>query len=216
MKEMIIRIASVNDDVEVLYNNLITEEIIEKRISFQSFLTLISKKVNNGKEKVSCKFIEDSVIGYGCNGEREVYVVNQPEHRRFITYSVGKDNQAYEINFPASIYIIEVRNKSISDIEAFMYLEYKGKDTKLYKYAMANMLDENRICIGFAKRGIDESIIKTLEGIIYAPYSHETLNNIKGFRSTKSYFEYLSKNHISSKYLYSCKDTLENVMNKVG
>lgn len=214
MKEMIVRVSSKSDDVEVLINNLFTDEIIEKKITSQAFLDLMSKRLSDREEKVKCKFFDSSIIAYGCSGKKEVYVVNQPEHRRYITYSVGSDNDAYEINFPSSIYVIEVKKGAISNIKAFMYLEYEGQDTKLYKYAMANMLSDNDICIGNAKRKIEESVIKTLEGIIYAPYSHATLNNIKGFRSTKSYFEYLSQNHISHKYLYSCERTLGNVVNE--
>lgn len=94
-----------------------------------------------------------------------------------------------------------------------MYTEFKGKDTTLYKYAMANMLSGNNICIGNAERDVGESIIDALEKIIYAPYSHATLNNIKGFESTETYFKYLSEHSIDVKYLYASGKTLGDLFN---
>lgn len=206
MREAIIRVSDSTEDVEILVNNLIFEnEIIEKKVSLSKFAdginNLLKKDKNN---KIECELIEPGVIGFAKVGSFKKYIINQPEHRRYITYSVGKDNQAYEINFPSSIYVVHVENNRISSIEAYMYLEWKGKQTKLYDYAMANMLSESRICLGNAEKTIsNDSVIYSLEKIIYAPYSHVTLNNIKSFRTTKSYFEYLTKNHVEEKHLYS-------------
>lgn len=215
MREAIIRVSDSTEDVEILANNLIFEnEIVEKKITLGKFAEGINNLLKtNATQKIECDFLEPGVIGFAKVGSLKKYIINQPEHRRYITYSVGKDNQAYEINFPSSIYVVYVNNNRITSITAFMYLTWEGKQTKLYDYAMANMLSDSKICIGNAEKTIsNDSIIYSLEKIIYAPYSHETLNNIKGFRSTKSYFDYLENNHIQEKYLHSSSKKLVDIL----
>lgn len=218
MREAIIRIGDSSKDVEILVNNLVFDnEIIEKKMSFSKFVETLNDYLDKNKEiklNKPCKFIEPGVIGYNQFGSSEKYIINQPEHRRFITYSVGNDNQAYEVNFPSAIYAVYVENNKITNIKAFMYLKWEGMNTKLYEYAMANMLYNNNICIGRAEKNIsNDSVIYSLEKIIYAPYSHDTLNNIKGFYNTKKYFEYLSKNHIEEKYLIKTNLNLKDLFN---
>lgn len=212
MKEAIIRISAKSQDVEILVNNLlIKNDIIEKKLTLERFSQIINDYANKDRspKDMICKYLEPGVIGYANKNPYKKYIIQQPEHRRYITYSVGKDNQAFEINFPSSIYVIDVKDENITSIQAYMYLRWKGLDTKLYKYAMANMLTDNKICIGNAEKTIsNDSIIYSLEKIIYAPYSHATLNNIKGFRNTKTYFEYLNENSIEEKYLYSAQKRL--------
>ena len=118
-------------------------------------------------------------------------VTKQEEHRRIVTYK-GK---AYEINFPNSIYIICHNRSKIDVIEAYCYIEYNGLNTELYKYAMPNMLGANRICMGSAPRDIDPQNYKSaLENVIYTQYTHDWVDDIKSFRNTAAYFEYLEKN----------------------
>ena len=216
MREAIVRITDSSDDVEILINNLIMDnEIIEKKMSILKFTDSMNAYINkNAKNKanIQCKYIEPGVIGFSQVGRFERYIINQPEHKRYITYSVNNDNQAYEVNFPSSIYVVNIENNHILSIKAFMYLKWEGLNTKLYEYAMANMLNSNNICIGNAEKNISNgSVIYSLEKIIYAPYSHATLNNIKGFKNTKSYFEYLCSNHIEEKYLISTKRKLNDL-----
>lgn len=217
MKEMIVKITNQSLDVEILVNDLIKKEIVEKKLSAEKFLEILNDEMNGDKNArpIKIKFIEPEVIGFGTSGDgsREVYIINQKEHKRYVTYSVGECNRAYSIHFPSSIYKVRVKHRRIESIEAFMYTEFKGKDTTLYKYAMANMLSGNNICIGNAERDVGESIIDALEKIIYAPYSHATLNNIKGFESTETYFKYLSEHSIDVKYLYASGKTLGDLFN---
>ena len=218
MREAIIRIGDSSKDVEILVNNLVFDnEIIEKKMSFSKFVETLNDYLDkNERIKLNrpCKFIEPGVIGHDLAGSKEKYIINQPEHRRFITYSKGDDNQAYEVNFPSSIYVVYLSNNRISGIKAFMYLNWDGMNTKLYEYAMANMLANNNICIGNAEKDIsNNSVIYSLEKIIYAPYSHDTLNNIKGFKYTKKYFEYLSERHVEEKYLIKTNLILNDLFN---
>lgn len=216
MKEAIIRISAKSEDVEILVNNLLIDnDIIEKKITIEKFSQIINDYANRDRspKDMICKYLEPGVIGYANKNPYKRYIIQQPEHRRYITYSVGKENQAFEINFPSSIYVIDIKNDQITSIQAYMYMEWKGLGTKLYKYAMANMLTDNNICIGNAEKTIsNDSIIYSLEKIIYAPYSHATLNNIKGFHKTLDYFNYLKENHIEKRYLIDAKITLGEVL----
>ena len=72
------------------------------------------------------------------------------------------------------------------------------------------------ICIGGAERTIEGDLVSTLESIIYAPYSHTTVDNVKSFRKSKDYFEYLTKNHIEARYLRKHKFLLEDIFNQEG
>lgn len=222
MKELIIRIKDTSKDAEILYNNLITNEQIEKNISLDTLISILSKAPAADEGNVACSYIDPSIIGIGSSGNKKAVIVNQPEHVRYITYSVtNKDNitenKVYKINFPGAIYkvIIDIAKSEIKDIYAYMYLKYEALQTKLYQYAMPNMLSGNKICIGQADRSInDDNILQSLENIIYAPYSHEILNNIKGFRSTNKYFDYLTKNNIQERYLCDIKKILNDVFRK--
>lgn len=216
MKEMIVRITDVSTDVDLLFNSLAKNEVFEKNLSLDKFLEILQNnliKENNKKndQKIKCDVVENGVIGFGSNKNNKKYIIKQPEHQRYITYSVGKDNKVYKINFPSSIYCVFVRNNNIDHIEAYMYFEDNQLNTQLYAYGMPNMLSKNSICIGNAKREIYTSLMQTLEEIIYAPYSHAELNNVKAFRTTKSYFEYLQKNHIQKKHLYQSKKILKDL-----
>ncbi len=201
MKELIIRIKSDSEDAEVLFNDLFAEEVTEKSISREALMECLERYTKKDEVKLPLKLFEKNVIGYNRNKELEIFLVNQASHSRYVTYSIGKEEKAVKINFPNSIYLIQVRASLVNRISAYMYFEWHDEETELYKYAMPNMLSGDSICMGSANKRIDGSLMQTLENIIYAPYSHAELNNIKGFRSTKSYFEYLENNHILEKHL---------------
>lgn len=213
MKELIVRISDTSKDVEMLFNNLITNEITEKNLSFDKFIEILSNYVEDGSKEVPCSFIEEGVIAMGQHKNNKKIIVKQPEHKRYITYSVGDENKAFKINFPSSIYVVSIKNNVISDLEAYMYFEDLGQETVLYKYGMPNMLSGNKICMGNVDKSIKVSVIKTIENIIYAPYSHAELNNVKTFHKTTAYFEYLQENHVEKKHLYVANIKLKELIN---
>ena len=213
MKELIVRISDTSKDVDMLFNNLITNEITEKNLSLDKFLELLSNHFEDNEREAPCSFIEEGVIAVGQLKNNKKIIIKQPEHQRYITYSVDDSSKAYKINFPSSIYVVSTKNNEISSIEAYMYLEDLGKETALYKYGMPNMLGGNKICIGNADRTINDSIVLALEKIIYAPYSHRELNNVKSFNNTINYFEFLKDNHIEKKHLYVANKKLKDLLN---
>ncbi len=210
MKELIVKITDKNPDIEVLYNNFFKEEVIEKSLSLKAFLEIVNDSQSSSKD-LKCEYMHPSIIGFAEDGINKKYIINQPAHRRYITYSVNNENRGYSINFPSSIYIVYVNKNKVRGIEAYMYLEWKDLCTKLYRYAMPNMLMDNKMCIGNANKEIKESIIDALETIIYAPYSHEFLNNIKTFRNTKDYFDYLTAHEIEKKHLHDAQKLLKDL-----
>ncbi len=213
--EMIVRLVDGTDDVEILFNNLFTKEKKEKKLTLRSFIEVLTKTINSDSpyNKVDCFKIQPGVIGYGSYKGRQRYVIHQPVHKRYVTVSFGEINKSFFINFPSSIYSIDVDlQKRISNIDCYMYLDFEDDETKLYQYAMPNMLSENRFCIGQAPREIpDNDVIQALERIIYAPYSHAQLNNIKGFQSTLTYFEFLESDFIQDKHLYPTEKKLKDL-----
>lgn len=203
--EMIVRINSTDADVEVLFNDSIASEIIEKKISLKKFIDICNghlNQIHRDYKTTKVKKIEKNVIGYISSFGFEKYLINQPEHNRYVTWSFSDQNGGCKINFPNAIYEITVKNNQIKDINAYMYLEWKNYETELYKYAMPNMLFGNEICIGNAKKEIDNNLIQTLENIIYSPYSHFSLSNVKGFSNTEEYLRYLENNKVQKEYLY--------------
>lgn len=203
MKELIIRITN-DSDVEVLFNDLITDEVIEKKVSFgvfANYLSLHSKVFDNSKIKRNLKLNNEKILCSTVFNGAEYYVIKQEQHERYITCSLSDLTKALKINFPSSIYIVVCKNKKIESIESYMYFDWNGEKTKIYKYGMPNMLTGNKICIGNAPRDVDNDIIDSLEKIIYAPYTHSVLSNVKGFSSTIEYFNYLSTSKLMEKNL---------------
>lgn len=216
MSELIVRLSSFqnNSDVEVLVNDIVEDRVLEKKISLIEFAKIICKNLDNELDTpFKPIYLDKSIIGINRIGGKQIYLINQPLHQRFVTYSLGKDSRAMKINFPNSIYLVSVENEEVSEIKAYMYDAWNDKYTKLYKYAMPNMLGQNKICIGQANRKIENNdIIKTLENIIYAPYSHRNVNDVKSFKDTQDYFEYLSKNRLDKKYLFEANIQIKDLV----
>lgn len=208
MKQVILRIRSDEEDVEMLqYDTSKKSEMFSKadKKTVCDFLTSQFITKDKTHKNRSFTLTEKGIIAF----DDDCIIVNQPEHNRIVIY----DNKSYRINFPNSIYIIRHDAVRILDIEAFMYAKYEGVNTVLFKYAMPNMLGENKICMGSADKKIkNNDPVDALENIIFATYSHRTVNNIKSFSGTESYFEYLEKNSFPYELLMPLDYTLEKAM----
>lgn len=215
--EMIIKISSGHEDIEVLSHDFLEDEILEKKLSLDEFIKIIHKHYEKEKNRTEEKpaYFSDPIIGFSFKNGIKKYLINQPAHERFITYDINNESKGLKINFPASIYEVRVIGEKINEITAFMYIDFKGLDTELFKYGMPNMLGQNKFCIGHAKTNINGGIIQALENIIYAPYSHSNLNDVKGFKNTEDYFKYLETNHIQKKYLYETNLKLRDLVEEV-
>lgn len=186
MKQLIIRIDDTKDDAEVLESNEYDEEVFTS-ISKSKLLNILNTEFHQDDEKEDYTFVSDGLIAFSDNS----YVIRQPEHKRIVIY----EGIGYKITFPNSIYIIIASGNRIKKIKAFAYKEYKGTETELYRYPMPNMLSGNAICMGSAKRDIENrNVLNALENIIYAEYTHSTFDDLKSFRNTQEYFEYLIDN----------------------
>lgn len=206
--EAIFRLCPNCPDVEVLVNDGIAQQFTEKKLSIAALIQIL-KQHESSEDKGKPKIIYDSRILLQID---DYILINQPEHRRYITYSVENDTRSFSILFPNSIYLIKKENNQIISIEAYMYLLWEKEYTQLYHYAMPNMLAENKICIGLAPRLIENNnYIQALENIIYSPYSHAQLNNVKGFSNTVQYFQYLENHSIRKENLFSAKKTLKYI-----
>ena len=200
MEELIIRITDISEDVEILRHDHLLDKTLEKKMSLKAFVTELTSIANRTSDELEPKILPSGCIGYNCSGKKEIYVFNQPEHKRFITYSTGKINKAYKINYPSSIFVVVVNNNRFVRITQYMYVEYKGMETDLYYPAMPNTT--HNMCLGNVRTEIDNGdVLGSLEKIIYSPYSHSTVDNIKSFRNTEDYFNYLTTHSIEPKYL---------------
>lgn len=212
MFELVVRMTNLDKDVEVLKCDHVKGVITEKKISVKAFLKALNNIASGSGDYRTIKPtpIPKGCIGWNSLGENQVYVINQPEHQRYVTYSCGQTNKAYKINYPNSVFVVNVSSNRIMSITHYMYDEWEDMETKLYYPAMPN--SALNVCLGMAKRDIDNGdIIAALENIIYAPYSHSTVNNAKGFKSTEKYFEWLSENHMSKKYLVPYEGKLKDI-----
>lgn len=185
MKQMIIRINSTKHDAEVLTTE--NGQHLFKSIDSKEMMKLLknhfgNSKYNKSKPKVLSKNIYAQDLG--------VYAIVQNERKRFVTFK-GK---SYNIQFPNTFYIVHFSNDKIERIEAYSFKKFNGQKTVLYDYPMPNMLSGNCICIGTANRKIKSSVENTLDSIIETEFTHQHIDGIKGFKETKNYFEYLSKN----------------------
>lgn len=186
MKQLVIRIDDTKDDAEILESNEYDEEVFTS-ISKSKLLNILNTEFRQADEKEDYTFVPDGLIACSANS----YVIRQPEHKRIVIY----EGIGYKITFPNSIYIILTSGNRIQKIKAFAYKEYKGIETELFRYPMPNMLSGNAICMGSAKREIENrNVLNALENIIYAEYTHSTFDDLKSFRNTQEYFEYLLDN----------------------
>ena len=185
MKEMIIRIQSDRGDADILTKSGDSE--IFKRIRSDTLIKKLTQHFKKDDEDAAPKYIPPGVIGYAENCQ----VLIEPEEVKFVTY----DKKSYHNHFPNALYLVKSQGNKIVSIEAYSYKKWEGLKTKLYKYPMPNMLGGNMICLGSAPRQIkDNDYKRALDMIIYTQYSHAYVNNIKSFKNTVDYFEYLEKN----------------------
>jgi len=206
LKQIIFRADTVSEDIEVLKVDENGNEYFSA-IDIQSLMDKLKKMkpiaTDNKRQKLI--FLDDQYIAFN----DKCVVINQQEHKRIVTYQ----NKAYNILFPNSIYFIDYVDGKIKNIEAYSYKEYEGKETELFKYPMPNMLTENRICIGSAPRSIvNNDYVKALENIIFTQYTHSHVDNIKSFKETIKYFEYLSSNKFPYDLLISTRYKLKDIL----
>lgn len=202
------RINDINSDVEVLEYDGIQKKEYFSAMSIDSLIarleTFVDKRSKNNEKREIILF-SDQIIGIGNN----CVAIMQKEHKRIVTY----DGKAYNISFPNSIYLMAYKGDKADSICAYCFKDFIGKDTELYKYAMPNMLTENRICMGTAPKKIEnKDYVKALEKIIFTQYTHIHTDNIKSFKETKKYFEYLSNNDFPYDLLISVNMKLKDVI----
>lgn len=204
--EMIFRISDQVEDAEMLVCDKQKEYF--KAVSIKQLINSLSSMLRQDTfidYKKDLIIADDDLIAVSPN----CIVTKQHERKRILTYA-GK---AYKVNFPNSIYVICHHAGQIKQLEAYCFKEYDGMNTKLYRYAMPNMFGDNTICMGTANREIDVKKYKdALEEILCTQYTHAKPDNIKKFKSTSEYFDYLKDNDFPYDLLYSTGKTLKDVM----
>lgn len=208
MNEVIARINSLVDYVDIAIKDDHGEAMF-KKIAKEEYVKIVNEtlKDNSAFVKKNIKLLNQQIIAIN----EHFAVVRQEGSKKIVTYSIN--GEAYKINFPNAIYIIEISGAKIRGIECYAYKEYKGEETELYEYPMPNELSGNHMCIGNADRSIkDNDIVGALEKIIFTPYSHTTFSGMNGFSNTQKYFEYLEKNEFPYKLMKSLRKKLGDVL----
>lgn len=207
MKEMIIRISETKNDVDVLTVNSKKQEIFSS-LSKEKFMDILTSEfVINDESNLhkSMTFCDDRIIAFNGN---EI-LIKQDDHKRVVLYN----NKAYKISFPNSLYLLCHSGDKIVYICAYCFKEYKGLQTDLYRYPMPNMLHSNRICMGSADTRIqNKDFFQALENVIYAEYTHNTFSDLKSFKNTEEYFNYLTENEFPYNYLIPLNINLANII----
>ena len=206
MKQLVFRVTDNSQDIELLTYDQTTKKEFFSAIKANELLRKLQDLMgNNASRREDLVFLNESIIAIGSNCS----IVKQDGHTRIVTYA-GK---AYNINFPNSLYLIDHTGSKIIDIEAYCYKKYNGLETELFEYAMPNMLTGSRICIGSApKEIVDHDIVAALEKIIFTQYTHGHVDNIKSFRDTSEYFQYLTENPYPYELLISTGTKLKDIM----
>lgn len=199
---MIVKFSSLSNDAEICTKK--GKEILFKKISVEKFIELASEFVRKSSKK-NIKILDEQIIAIDTN----FVVIKQKEHKKIVTL---EEKGSYNIMFPNSIYIVEFYNNKINKIKAFAYREYRGIETELYEYPLPNELIDNQICLGTAKKKIENrDYISALERIIATPYTHQTFSGIKGFSNSEKWFQYLEKNSFPYNLLRPLNLTLEDI-----
>lgn len=195
MSQLICRISSKNPDVEILKVDHGKE--IWKSVSVDTFVRKIEKyaykKDKHSKDKPKLVNVEILAI----SPSQVIY--RQPEHRRIVTYA-GK---AYTINFPNAICHVKYTSEKVTSISMYAYMQYRGIETKLYKFPMPNMTMSENMCIGTADRKINTDVFETVESIVDSQYTHDSVDNLRKKMSTIKWFRYLKNNHLQRSDLQS-------------
>ena len=193
MTQMICRLDSQLNDVDLLCVE--ENEEIWKSISAAQFaqmvIDLCGERVN---EKEKPRWIDRSILALSSTSA----LIRRNGHRQIVTYA-GK---AYQINFPNSIYLLNFTQTSIAKIEAYTFFRWEGVNTKLYRMPMPNMTGSAHMCIGTADRRIyDGDILKALDKILDAEYTHDHVDNLKKPTSTIKWFRMLRKGPVTKDML---------------
>lgn len=210
MKEVVLRISEHVEDAEILIHDELKNTEYFKGIALDEVVKILDSMVH---KNVSVDYFKDMLIVDNdlIAITPACIIAKQDGHKRIVTYA----EKAYKINFPNSIYLIKHYAGRIKGIEAYCYKEFNGLDTKLYRYAMPNMVSGDRICMGTAPKEIEVSKYKdALERVIFTKYTHAKPDNVKKFTTTSEYFEYLSKNEFPYDLIYSSGKTLKEVLKK--
>ena len=195
MSQLICRISNKNSDVEILKVDQGKE--IWKYLSVDTFVRRIEKYAYRTDKyiKDKPKLVNVEIIAISPNQ----MIYRQPEHRRIVTYA-GK---AYTINFPNAIYHVKYTSEKVTSISVYAYMQYRGIETKLYRFPMPNMTMSENMCIGTADRKINTDVFETVESIVDSQYTHDSVDNLRKKMSTIKWFRYLKNNHLQRSDLQS-------------
>lgn len=206
MRQIILRVTDTSDDAEMLTFDATSKREYFKTVSltevFKAIKNVVKDRINT-REKLH--LLHPEIIALN----KSRVMIKQSERKRIVTY----EDKAFHISFPNALYIMQFEENKITNIDAFAYKEWNFEQTKLYGYPFPNMLHGNRICIGSAPREIEnQDYVKALENVIFTRYSHRTVDNVKSFKDTIQYFEFLEKNDFPYDLLIDLNNNLGEVM----
>lgn len=204
MTQLICRFSTRNSDVELL--RVENQKEIWKSVSVDELIRKIEKYRNKRRSSIADKprLINVEILALS---ENQV-IYRQPEHRRIVTYQ----GQAYTINFPHAIYHVKYVAKKIESISMYTYMQYRGIETKLYRFPMPNMTMSENMCIGTADRKIKTDVFETVESIVDSQYTHDSVDNLRKKMSTIKWFRYLKNNHLQRSDLQAPKCSLKDLV----
>ena len=215
MMELIARINSESNAVEIALKENGRNEPLFKKIDIQEFCKIIRKSFERKAEDIAptknIVLLNQQIIAI----DEHYAVIRQAGKKRIVNYAESSSGKTlvYNINFPNAIYIVYFTHERVGSIECYAYKEYKAEETELYEYPMPNELSGNKMYIGNAERKInDKDIVGALERIIFTPYSHPTFSGMNGFSRTKTYFEYLESNDFPYKLMKQLNKKLKDVL----
>lgn len=208
MSQMIVRFDSDCEDVDVLIAE--GEKEIIKSFSLERFREYLDDQFPRRITKKP-RLIDPGVIAV----ESGILVFRQPEMERprYAAYN-GK---VWKIHFPNALYYVEYTTDRITKIDVYTWFGRLDLDSDLYAMPMPNMTGSEHLCIGTADRIIkDGDVIRTVEKIMDAQYTHDHVDNLKESTSTLKWFGFLENNSIREEMLKNPKCKLKDLVETSG
>lgn len=178
MEQIVVRIIPGCKDVELLIRDGFDLPVIMNSVEFMKILYDFFGKINSD---VKCIDLTDSNIFYikQLSDGHDLYFYKFEERILHPTYK----NNLFRHMHPNTVFVLDISNNCIYNVNAFIYKEWKSLDTELYAYRLPNMLGSNNLCVGTINRDLEDTILNTILKIIEGNYTADvgSIRNIITF-----------------------------------
>ncbi len=209
--EAILRFNSKSNEVEMAIQDN-NDNITEKIVNINDVIKELQQVVVIKQPPIRIDNFDNGLISFIKSQEKEHYIYRFDERKIKCTF----DGKGYSINHPNAIFVIDVEKNRFTKINSYCFKEWKGKNTKLFKYPFPNKLNGNTMCTGTVSREF-KTPLETIMNVVEANYTHAHSEFVvKEFKDTKVLFKYLSKNPFPYDVLNSLGYSLGKILEEIN